>query len=986
MRCLPWVLLVCPATALAWPADTAWEPLTVATVAMTDGADLGGGPLDLAGTEDDPVAWWSADSTSLYLRLQAGIPDGDPAALDGDTWGFVLNIDGDARADALFAVQGTPGFVTLYANTGPADGIGAADWSAVASPGSMASDDARVTPVGPDRRYIDLAIPFDLLAVHLAIGPATPLSFVPVTASGAALAGPWVDVGGCADDQACDDLLALGSDVVRVDADGDGLTATEEVAGFTDPFDADSDDDGIADGADPGPLACDSDQDGLPDGLELGIVAPLADTDLGAGCFRADADPDSTTDPLDNDSDDGGMTDGAEDVTGDGAVGPWETDPSDPSDDLDSDVDGIPDAVEGTVDSDGDGTPDFLDADSDGDGLVDRLDGVLDPDQDGLPAYLDEDADGDGLPDAEDGTEDPDRDGLPAHLDADADGDGLADGVEGSEDEDEDEVPNHLDLDSDDDGVLDRDEGVADRDCDGEPDFLDPIPDDGFCDTGLPIPEVDTDAFGEDEITADPVPGGDFVGGACATGPGPLGGAVVLSIIALAGRRSAVLALLLVAGSARAGDGNAQRLRLAPDGDRFVITEDAGMAVAGTAGLGVLVHHARAPLTFLSDNGTRRFILEGVTTASLLGHVTPVPWFRLGIAAPLHIAPQESLIETVFFGDLRLGAKFRLLHRPRGAPVSLALVTEVELPTGSADAWLGAQRAIGRAALAFRLDGGERFAVAFEGGARTSSGSELGALTAGPALEWGGGISVLTTPWLWFAAEADAEWWLGNAGQPGALPAEVMLVARARPVDGLRITLGGGAGVTAGVGAPDWRILAGLSWTPGHGLWAVPGEASPGSARRQGRARKDQPLDDGLSLPAPWVSSTPEPAPTETAAPIPAGEPAEAVVTPAPDPDVRPRYLGASGSIEGAAAGGGPATAPLSVLVQDDAGQPVYGAAVSLVGFGEVGTTDRHGMLTVELPLGNFKVEVVATGFHAGTRSVYIDAEGTVVKVSLPGR
>eukprot|EP01043_Picozoa_sp_COSAG02_P106499 COSAG02_NODE_42501_length_384_cov_0.628070_2_plen_39_part_01 len=38
---------------------------------------------------------------------------------------------------------------------------------------------------------------------------------------------------------------------------------------------------------------------------------------------------------------------------------------------MDSDGDGIDDAVEGTGDVDGDGTPNYLDVDSDGDGIPD---------------------------------------------------------------------------------------------------------------------------------------------------------------------------------------------------------------------------------------------------------------------------------------------------------------------------------------------------------------------------------------------------------------------------------------------------------------------------------------------------------------------------------------------------------------------------------------------------------------------------------------
>ncbi|MGD9486208.1 hypothetical protein WDH52_23720 [Streptomyces sp. TRM70308] len=96
----------------------------------------------------------------------------------------------------------------------------------------------------------------------------------------------------------------------------------------------------------------------------------------------------------------------------------------------DSDGDGIPNSVEAggdpanPVDTDGDGTPDFLDLDSDGDGILDSVEAGVDPanpvdsDGDGVPDFLDTDSDGDGATDAEEGTGDDDGDGVPNYLDA----------------------------------------------------------------------------------------------------------------------------------------------------------------------------------------------------------------------------------------------------------------------------------------------------------------------------------------------------------------------------------------------------------------------------------------------------------------------------------------------------------------------------------------------------------------------------------------
>ena len=130
------------------------------------------------------------------------------------------------------------------------------------------------------------------------------------------------------------------------DSDGDGLTDTEETTRGTNPLDNDSDDDGVPDGSEPSwsddsdgdgmvnALDSDSDNDGILDGTEMGITTPAAGTDLLAGMFVADADPSTTTDPLNRDSDAGGVNDGDEDTNHNGRVDAGERDPRLGQDDI----------------------------------------------------------------------------------------------------------------------------------------------------------------------------------------------------------------------------------------------------------------------------------------------------------------------------------------------------------------------------------------------------------------------------------------------------------------------------------------------------------------------------------------------------------------------------------------------------------------------------------------------------------------------------
>jgi|GEM_PF-1759490 len=337
----------------------------------------------------------------------------------------------------------------------------------------------------------------------------------------------------------------LGTDPSDADTDDDGINDGQETGGDasvdltdTNPLDADSDNDGLSDGSEQlgqdglpnsgdetNPLNPDSDSDGLLDGTESGASAPIpagisdgagvdfAGTDSDAGSFLADADPSTTTDPTDPDSDNDGLADGLEDINANGAVDGSgivggtnsastpgdETDPNN----ADSDADGLTDGseVNGTGALSSFGPTDPLDSDTDDGGATDGAevsagsdprsgneeDDFPDTDADGITDNLDSapsdpcvpnntaiscDSDGDGLPD---GVED-------AHgtdpQNPDTDGDGISDSNEQG-DADGDGVPDAAEIDSDNDGIADIVEIASspgmppDTDNDGTPDYLD---------------------------------------------------------------------------------------------------------------------------------------------------------------------------------------------------------------------------------------------------------------------------------------------------------------------------------------------------------------------------------------------------------------------------------------------------------------------------------------------------------------------------------
>jgi uncharacterized repeat protein (TIGR01451 family)/MYXO-CTERM domain-containing protein len=647
------------------------------------------------------------------------------------------------------------------------------------------------------------------------------------------------------------------------DRDGDGLPDAVEDRIGSDPDDADSDDDGVRDGAEANygddtdgdglvnVLDPDSDNDGLYDGTEVGVTTPDADTDVGAGHFTPDADPSTTTSMVDRDSDDGGVPDGAEDVDHDGRVDPGEGDPNDPADDAtpppDRDGDGLPDAEEAVVGSDPD------DADSDDDGVLDGAEANYadDTDGDGLVNALDPDSDADGI---KDGTEV----GVTSpHPDTDvAAGNYVPDADPGA-------TTSMVDVDSDDGGVPDGEED-ADRDGEidtGERDPNDPTDDlpldrdnDGVIDPTDNCPDlanpdqVDTDGDGQGDA-CDPDDDGDgfadgygVSGGGCSTGGGGGAGLAVIGLAAVVARRRRRRAALagLVVGVAAAPaaaqvateprDFSVERFELSSDQGGILGVEGGGLTRPWDWDVHLWLGSADDPLVVYMDDGDRERVgaLVGQRTGGELG-ASLVLHERLGLAIDAPLVLAQSRADTidgvtgmlgglggVGFGDLRVSPKLRFL-RQRVEGVDLALIPTLVVPTGAGEDYRGddgfgfaptvalSQR---RARLRWAVDLGYAFRRA----------TAVGGLAVDDELRLKAGLGVAVARRIELAATVSMA---TAATSPLSDFARNHLEAIGGPIAGLggrwQLFAAGGVGLRNGYGTPDWRALAGVRIGLGDG-------------------------------------------------------------------------------------------------------------------------------------------------------------------------
>jgi RHS repeat-associated protein len=203
-------------------------------------------------------------------------------------------------------------------------------------------------------------------------------------------------------------------------------------------------------GSDAGPIK-DSDNDGYPDAVELDFGTDPEDPTSSP----PDIDGDFIPDPSDADRD------------GDNCDNDDDAFPSDPSEQLDTDDDGVGDNAD--QDDDGDGYPDLIEVQSGTDPL-DATSAPQDLDQDGVPDPQDDDIDGDGVLNAADAfpldaseQSDSDLDGEGDNADQDDDNDGYSDDIEAQRGTDPyDDSSRPIDMDAD--GVPDSQDGDIDGD------------------------------------------------------------------------------------------------------------------------------------------------------------------------------------------------------------------------------------------------------------------------------------------------------------------------------------------------------------------------------------------------------------------------------------------------------------------------------------------------------------------------------------------
>lgn len=212
------------------------------------------------------------------------------------------------------------------------------------------------------------------------------------------------------------------------------------------------------------------------------------------------------------------------------------------------------------------------------------------------------------------------------------------------------------------------------------------------------------------------------------------------------------------------------------------------------------------------DGQTEQVLLDDVTALNL--GLLASPWRRLSlsVAAPLYLSSTGAEgAQGAGIGDLRVSAPIALIA-PRSTGLALGLVPGLSLPTGDESRLLG-DPGLGFSALAALGLHGARATLDTNLGYRQRPEIDYLNQTGGGALVASLGAGYAVSDALGLRGELLYEASLRENEVSGtASPGEALLSVRGRTKKNLSYTLGGGAGVTAGAGAPAWRAFVGLGW------------------------------------------------------------------------------------------------------------------------------------------------------------------------------
>ncbi len=258
-------------------------------------------------------------------------------------------------------------------------------------------------------------------------------------------------------------------------------------------------------------------------------------------------------------------------------------------------------------------------------------------------------------------------------------------------------------------------------------------------------------------------------------------------------------------------DINVQNFRPTIDGERTLWVDDARLQDRLLMGR-FLLHYANDPLVYLTEGGEETALVSDVFQADLMAGVRF--WrARVGVDLPVYLLQSGTAGQGLGLGDIGLDGKIVVLD-PASVPLGLALDAKLTVPSATVDNALGSPELGWEAAAVVEKPIGRAF-VATNLGVRGGPAAELENINIDDffvaRLAAGYGFNDACGAALELASEVSLA---SASGQTGGFPLEALASGYGYLGYDWVIRGGAGAGLSSGIGTPDFRVIVGLGYEP----------------------------------------------------------------------------------------------------------------------------------------------------------------------------
>ncbi len=295
----------------------------------------------------------------------------------------------------------------------------------------------------------------------------------------------------------------------------------------------------------------------------------------------------------------------------------------------------------------------------------------------------------------------------------------------------------------------------------------------------------------------------------------------------------AVITALAASQSASALIKNADVVTINPatDGGKYITIHQSNTMPQWSYNVGGYFNYAFEPLEYADASGNRRRgIIDDLLMMDVQGAIAWTDWWLTGVNVPMAVwetfyNPNQTATtvqkQNLYgkMGDVRLEMKFRFLDIDR-YHVGLSLVPYMYFPTGKSNYFLGNGMWSPGGTLVFDADIKNRVFLALNVGYRNYSKTRYDVNNTNAVIDdtitLGGGVNVrINDSWAVLGEVMDESVISGFFKNQLQNPAEFLVSGRWTPqtrAKGLAVTVGGGRGITTGIGSPDFRVLAGVNY------------------------------------------------------------------------------------------------------------------------------------------------------------------------------